>query len=667
MNIQVDNSRVNRIIVICEGKLDSSEVVKFQENIVPLVKECTLPVVLDLARVNHLTDTGIKCLQKLFQLSKEIHGDNNPSVMLRISNLSSEVRDLLRLKGLLLSMTHPYSEPADRTYEDRLNDIRQFFPSPFPDRVQSVQFSRIVDRSLRNIDELKTTLPFYGRREDLDYEAAKNSSIPDRTSTLQEITDNLSSYIEGHFNFSNPKVQKNIISSVTISSIVAQIVASLGNGNLVSEEYSHRFAEAEVEAVNICVNLVGYDRDLAGGFFTFGGTGTILNAIKMGIEKVIPDAFTNGIREEANVICSDVSHYANLSAVAWLGLGTKNLVAIPSDRDNSMNLEALEGKLHELLQRKQKIAAIIATMGTTDAFGIDNLEFIIQLRDRLVEQYHLDYQPHVHADAVIGWAFSVFNDYDFQENLIGFTPRTLQCIADTSSKLKFLYLADSIGIDFHKTGYTPYNSSVILCRDKNDFSLISRNKKDMPYIFNSGHYHPGYFTLETSRSTSPPLAALANLKLLGKEGYQIILGHLIAIAGRIRSRIERVDNICVVNDYNYGSVTLFRVYPHGVDAKLTYFEETNDPNFVEQLRNHNEYNRKVFGILKQQVERGYGVVLSLTERYRSTSYGEPIVALKSYLTSPFIEVDAIEKLFSCLEECCLEINQQENLPAETHI
>jgi glutamate/tyrosine decarboxylase-like PLP-dependent enzyme/anti-anti-sigma regulatory factor len=660
MKIQVDRSRVNRIIIICEGKLDHSTVIQVEETISLVIKENHLPIVLDLARINHLTDTGVKCLEKLFKLSKEIHGDksdNNVAVMLRIGDMSSEVRDLLRLKGLLLSMTHPFldGEICDRLYEDELYKIRQFFPSPLDDYLQNVQFSQLINRSLTHFDKLKTTLPFYGNREALNYEAIANNFIPQKMSNLEVIVDDLSDYLQGHFNFANPKVQKNIISSVTIASIVAQIISSLGNANLVSEEYSHRFAEAEVEIVSICANLIGYNPTQARGFFTFGGTATILYAIKVGIEKAIPEAFSNGIREDAKIICSDVAHYANLSVAAWLGLGTKNLVTIPTDPDNSMNLEVLEDELQKLLNKKQKIAAIIATMGTTDAFGIDNLELIVKLRDKLVKQYHLDYKPHIHADAVIGWIFSVFNDYDFKHNPMGFIPRTLQSLSDTNNKLKFLYLADSTGIDFHKTGYTNYNSSAILFRDKTDLSLISRNKKDMPYIFNSGHYHPGYFTLETSRSSSPPMTALANLKLLGKEGYQIILGHLVTMAGRIRSKIERVDNICVVNDYNYGSVTLFRIYPNGVNAKVAYWQEIKDSNSREQLRTHNEYNRQIFTILKQQVERGYGIVLSLTERYRTTFYGEPIVALKSYLMSPFTDVDIIEKLFSCLEEACLEI------------
>lgn len=658
MNIQVDRSRFNRIIIICSGKLDDSEVVQFEETVVPVIKENNLPIVLDLARVHHITDTGVKSLQKLFEFSGEIYGSNNTTVMLRLGNMSSEVRDLLRFQGLLLSMTHPYldKQTDHRTYEDILNDVRQFFPSPIYDDLQTVHFSQLINRTLNNINQLKTTLPFYGKREALNYEAIENSSIPKGISNLEEITDNLSNYLQGHLNFGNPKVQTNVINPVTISSIVAQIITSLSHANLVSEEYSHKFAESEIEAVSICANFVGYNPNQAGGIFTFGGTGTLLYAIKIGLEKAIPDAFRNGIRSEVKVIVSDVSHYANLTAVGWLGLGTQNLVSIPTDQDNSMNLEALEDKLHELLNKKQKIAAIIATMGTTDAFGIDHLEFIVKLRDKLVQQYNLDYQPHIHADAVIGWAFSVFNDYDFQNNVMGFTPRSLQSLSDTSNKLRFLHQADSIGIDFHKTGYTPCTSSLIICRNKNDFSLISRNLKDMPYLFKSGHYHPGYFTLETSRSSSPPMTALANLKLLGKEGYQSILGHLVTMAGLIRSRIERVDNICVVNDYNYGSVTLFRVYPDGVDAKLTYLEEINDRNLIDQLRTHNEYNRKVFAILQQQVERGDGVVLSITERYRTTSYGEPIVALKSYLTSPFTEVTIIEKLFSCLEEACREIN-----------
>jgi L-2,4-diaminobutyrate decarboxylase len=119
-------------------------------------------------------------------------------------------------------------------------------------------------------------------------------------------------------------------------------------------------------------------------------------------------------------------------------------------------------------------------MGTTDAFGIDNLKFIANLRDRLVAEYCLGDRPHIHADAVIGWAWAVFNDYDFVGNPTAFPARTLRSSCDAQLGIRSLASADSIGIDFHKTGYAPYISSLFLCRDQRDLSLISREKELMP-------------------------------------------------------------------------------------------------------------------------------------------------------------------------------------------
>ncbi len=151
MNLIIDRSRVNRVIIVYEGKLDHSTVFEFEEAIVPLIKTNNSLIVLDLARVNHITDTGVKCLQKIFQISKKNHGDNNNDGLLRIGNMSQNVRDLLRLKGLLLSMTHPVSsqKKPDSTYEDKLNEIRQFFPSPTSDHLQTVHLSQLINPNFK--------------------------------------------------------------------------------------------------------------------------------------------------------------------------------------------------------------------------------------------------------------------------------------------------------------------------------------------------------------------------------------------------------------------------------------------------------------------------------------------------------------------------------------
>ncbi|HEY4263296.1 MAG TPA: aspartate aminotransferase family protein, partial [Schlesneria sp.] len=72
--------------------------------------------------------------------------------------------------------------------------------------------------------------------------------------------------------------------------------------------------------------------------------------------------------------------------------------------------------------------------------------------------------------------------------------------------------------------------------------------------------------------------------------------------------------------------------------------ELKDAKYREKLLAHNEYNRRIFHLVQAEAVKGNGVVISLTDCYRETDYGEPMVALKSYILSPFAEekyVDAV--------------------------
>ena len=106
------------------------------------------------------------------------------------------------------------------------------------------------------------------------------------------------------------------------------------------------------------------------------------------------------------------------------------MIEIPSHPENDIRLDLLEEKVREDLREGRRIAAFIATMGTTDTFGIDDLEAMVRLRDSVVKEFQLDYRPDIHADAVIGWAWSVFNDYGFEANPLGFRPLTARALAN---------------------------------------------------------------------------------------------------------------------------------------------------------------------------------------------------------------------------------------------
>ncbi|MCC7177034.1 MAG: aspartate aminotransferase family protein [Acidobacteria bacterium] len=540
-------------------------------------------------------------------------------------------------------------------YQDLVSQLRTAFPAPVSDRLHDAYFVFSFLRALDKVDDLKSAAPMLGRPVELDYDAARHARVPDDPGTVEAVSDDLVRYLSGMFIWGHPRAQINVVPSPTIPSIIGGLLPSIYNPNLVSEESSRQVLLAEVEALAMTGAMMGYDAEVADGVFTFGGTGTLLYGAKIGLEKAVPGVRRHGLRTPAVIVCSERAHYACFTIANWLGLGEENVVMIPATDDNQMQVGLLAPCLRDIVASGRRIACIVATMGTTDAFGLDDLAAIVRVRDEAVREHGLDYVPHVHADAVIGWAWSVFNDYDFEANPLGFRHRTLRALAGTSRRIRHLALADSIGVDFHKTGFTPYISSAVLLKDKRDFGHLTRAEEDTPYIFQSGTRHPGKYTLETTRAGSGPLAALANLRLFGTRGLQALLGHLVTMAEELREQLEGNAATTVMNGDNFGPVTLFRVYPDGVDTFSAPDQERRDPALRQSLLAHNEYNRRIFEIIQADALQGKGVVISLTDCYRTSDYGEPINALKSYILSPFSDEQHVHAVLESIWKARREV------------
>lgn len=535
-------------------------------------------------------------------------------------------------------------------YRDNLNVLRRAFPQPISDQEHDAWFVFSVLRALDRVDAMKSQRPILGDPQKIDFSRATEATIPDDMSTVELVSRNLVDHLAGMFIWGHPRSQVNVINSPCIPGILGTLLPAIYNPNLCSEEASRGVALAEAEVISMTARLMGYDPNSSGGIFTFGGTGTLLYAIRLGIEKAVPGAMQNGIQGEMPiVVCSDQAHYANTTAASWLGLGANSVVNISTAPNNEMRTCLLESELRRLLKDGRRIACIVATMGTTDAFGLDHLEKIRTLRDELVEEFSLDYVPHLHADAVIGWAWSVFRDYDFTQNPLQFPDRTLRALAGTNRRIRQLYQADSIGVDYHKTGFAPYVSSAFFVKDASELKMLTRDQSTTPYLFQSGDYNPGKFTLETSRSGCGPMSALGALQLLGKSGLQTLLGHLVTMAETLRNRLTAQPAISVMNPENFGPVTLFRVYPDDVDTFEMPRLEQSDARYSTQLQRFNDYNRQVFQAMHTEALGGDGVVISMTDRFRETDYGQPVVALKSYIMSPFSDEQYVQAVVDSVE------------------
>ena len=528
------------------------------------------------------------------------------------------------------------------SYSDILQTVRQAFSNPLPDTTSDDLLIAQMTQALRGATAKKTTQPVLGKRVELDYSAAQGATLADDGISAEDATAELIARCEGLINPAHPDTQRHVVPPTTMTALTAVTLASLYNANIGWDEYSQRIALAEVELVAMLSQMIGYDPNTSGGLSTFGGLATSLYGVRIGLEKALPDTKRHGIREQAVLVTSDTSHYGRISISSWLGIGSDNVVLIPTtdenaiNDDNAINIYALRQQLRELLQSGVKIAAIVATLGTTDAFGVDDIAAIVALRDKLVEEFKLPYRIHVHADAVAGWAWSVFNDYDFTANPLALSSQLNAALQNIHTHIQYLHLADSVGIDFHKSGFAPYISSIVLCKDKKNLQLLSRQQEQISCLFQFGKYRPGMHTLEGSRAGSGVLSGLINLKLFGKQGLRVIIAHLTEMALLLRKQLKELGYVVILNGYNFGFVTLFRVYPNTV--KIDWNSEYHDQTRSSELLAVNDYNRRIFSYL---YENGDEALLSPVDPYRQTDYGEPILALKSYIMSPFTDATTI--------------------------
>jgi L-2,4-diaminobutyrate decarboxylase len=569
------------------------------------------------------------------------------------ASLPGTLVDWLRSSRIGTALLPFAAEAAEATaksasYRDLLPRIREAFPSPFVDPAADRSFYGHIDRGLAHLNRLKQGRLYLGTRGPIDYAKARTARIGERMSTTETTIEGLAHFFEGMILWSHPDTHR-LHGGATAASIIGQLYAAVYDPNLVWDDLSERVAEAEVEAAAICADLIGFDATRAAGVFTFGGSGTTLYGVKIGIEKAQPGAFKNGVRTPLKVFASEVAHYAKVTAAAWLGLGADAVVDVKTDANSSMDLAALEAALRGAIERRERIACIIATLGTTDSFGLDDVKGIVAVRDRLTREYRLDYTPHVHADSVIGWAYSVFDDYDFEANPLGIPADGLADIAAIRERVSGLKRVDSAGLDFHKSGYAPYMSSLFLCRDQKELSLIARDKSEIPYLFQFGNYEPGIYTLECSRSGGPVLAALANLRLLGKEGYRVLLAHSVAIATVLRERVRKLPHLVVSSQGDHGCVVVLRPYPDGVDATAAFAAEATDPGKRDQLRAGNDYVRKVYMETRKLADQGDGVVFVLTTEQRLSAYGESIAGIKCFTYSAFSDDAAVDRALACID------------------
>ena len=528
-------------------------------------------------------------------------------------------------------------------------DFQQMFPSEDGNHEARYQLLALLEAVLAGMDRLKDPARMTLGREsevssDFYQSVIEEAALPEKGFGAEKSVEELLKLLDGH-RFLNRHYVANATPLPNTASIAGNLLMVLLNGNNLWDVDGTAAARTEVQITAMLSDIVGYDRHKSGGFTTWGGQGAVFQSLRLAIASAYPEANQQGTPHHLYAFCSELSHFSLYKSMEASGIGTDHLIKVKTNRDHSMDLADLREKMQAVIEKGGHPIYVLATLGTTDSFGIDDLAGIKKVTEEIEAAYGLP-PVYIHADTAMGGMYGFFNGYDFIGNPLHLEDEVLETLARYKKHFQHLHLADSLVFDFHKLGQTPYITSLFLVKNREALKVVDLDPDETPYVGNRGFgsYHTSY-TLECSRMGSS-IPIYASLLAFGIEGYQEILANYIRVNLAFRKKLlQAFPNAAVTNDVS--PVTTFRFYPGNVH----YHEEISGAITEEEVRNINKFNEKIAETLGRYRSHTYfGSTKKQTYVYPADSrLPVPLYVQKFYSVSPYTTVDTIDHYIAFLK------------------
>lgn len=341
------------------------------------------------------------------------------------------------------------------------------------------------------------------------------TSVPSSPMLIKDVLKEIKEEVIAHsVKVGSPYYIGHMISPVPYFMILLEMIIAALNQNQVKIETAKASSFVEKELVTWLHRLVFnrtdrfYEKNVQNprvslGNVTSDGTLANLTALSVAREKAFPsEGAFGGVRREGMaralahygcrrgvVFVSTRGHYSIAKAANLLGIGSDNVVTVPVDRDNRMDVKKLRRRIRAL-RSDERVLAIIGIAGTTETGNVDDLETLGKVCR--------DCGAHFHVDACWGGSVLLVDEY--------------------RSLFRGIEDADSVSIDAHKLLYCPMSMGLILFRNERDLNHL---KHSSMYVIRRNSVDTGRFTIEGSRPFSA-LKPWASLKILGRQGYRLL-------------------------------------------------------------------------------------------------------------------------------------------------
>ena len=392
---------------------------------------------------------------------------------------------------------------------------------------------------------------------------------------------------------------------------------------------------------------------IALGNITSGGTISNLTALMVARERAFPaDRNFPGIRKvgvegalnyygysKMVLLVSRRGHYSIRKSANLLGLGEKNVIYIPVDTYNRIDITALRKTIRTIKRNdlkkgtKTKIMSIIGIAGTTETGNIDNL---MALGDIAEEE-----NTYFHVDAAWGGAALIVDEY--------------------RSLFSGIERADSVAVDAHKLMYCPMSMGVVVFRNQKDLNHL---KTISEYVNRPDSVDTGRFTIEGSR----PFACLkpwASLKIIGRDGYRLLFKQAQEATATFKRILEESGNFEILNHPEL-FILSYRLVPkrimenlnEWVKRKITAQHKDDRKDLAKKIQKINRVLNTLNTLLQKSIRLDDTTFVSRT-MLESTRYRpQKIVILRAVLINPLINNDILHTIVSTQNKIALRLIDQ---------
>ncbi len=416
----------------------------------------------------------------------------------------------------------------------------------------------------------------------------------------------------------SPRYLGHMNSDILMPATLAHMAAILYNPNNVAFEASPATTHLEIEAGREMAAMLGYDpakswcHITSGGHLAnFEGVWFMRNAksFPLGVKAADPEAVAgktdwellnlspgqifdlvagtrragtfDAAREQSvrytgvqggrlgRLLVPQSKHYSWDKAADVLGIGVDNMIKIQVGSDFRMDMDALRAVVEDLTSREIPILGVVCVVGSTEEGAVDKVHEAAAMR-REFESRGVSFWIHVDA-AYGGYTRSIFLDEDGAFMPLDKMKRVLHeddVVAgdvdwpkpEVHAAYEAMAEADSITVDPHKMGYTPYSAGMIAAKDSRVTDLVSYFA---PYTFTKGEAaaNPdmlGAYIMEGSKAGAAAAAVWAAHQVapLNVKGHGRVQGRSMEAANHFYASLTAQEPIKAENGRCYEIVTL---------------------------------------------------------------------------------------------------------------